>query len=171
MGVQLGALAEKYGGSASIDRLHADALRLEIKKVVFSSWNRRAELFGGPIDELPCYPNADIRVSDHLLDNTPRDCPRGVHCCLRERVVSRREELSRIREAIPSDGRQETSRRKRVLRQLEKHSTSQMGASECRAFGDAYFVMFCPEGHTIITTNTRDIDPMARAVGVSVESP
>ena len=40
-----------------------------------------------------------------------------------------------------------------------------MTPADCQRFGDAYFVLFCPRA-TIITTNTRDLKPIADALGV-----
>jgi hypothetical protein len=46
-----------------------------------------------------------------------------------------------------------------------------MPPKDCRRFGDAYFVLFCPDDAVVLTTNVRDIKPMADALGVSVETP
>jgi hypothetical protein len=46
-----------------------------------------------------------------------------------------------------------------------------MGSKECRVFGDAYFVLFCPSNAVILTTNLRDIDPMAIALGLMARRP
>ena len=41
----------------------------------------------------------------------------------------------------------------------------------CRQLGDAYFVLFCPRDTTVATTNLRDIQPLAAALGIDVATP
>ena len=45
-----------------------------------------------------------------------------------------------------------------------------MTPGDCRSFGDPYFVLFCPKAATVVSTNLRDIKPMADAIGVRVTS-
>jgi hypothetical protein len=157
---------------AEPDRLFADALRLELKRAISASWKSRNTLFGGPYDPLSCYPDAPLNEDGGRIDISPNDCPRGPECCLKGRLVSRHDDLAAIRVALRgSADRQEIVRRARVVRQIEKHPTSIMDRDDCRSFGDAYFVLFCPNDAVIITTNMRDIEPMADALGLTAERP
>jgi len=160
----LEALKKVHQEKANPDRLYADALRLELKLVINRAWKVRGQLFGGPFHKLSCYPDAPVREHAGLLDLKPRDCSAGQECCLKPALVSRPRDLSTIRNALKSiTDRKEVALRGKVLRQLEKHSSSLMG-KECRAFGDGYFVLFCPNNGVVITTNRRDIEPMANAL-------
>jgi hypothetical protein len=167
----LAALQVGYGEKANPDRLLADAMRLELKRAIVSSWTKRRTLFGGPQEVLPCYPDADLAEKGTRIDVDPRDCPRGTDCCLRERLTGKQKRLANAKDALPKEDRKETRERYRVLRQLEKHPHSLMTPEDCQRFGDAYFVLFCPDGAELLTTNVRDIQPMADALQVPFSTP
>jgi hypothetical protein len=171
-GVSLQDLQDRYGSKATMDNLLADALRLEIKRAIFASWRKRKTLFGGPHHRLKCYPDADLHEVKLRVEINPRDCPADTECCLKEELSTKKKELSHARAALRgSASRPEITNRLRVLRQIEKHPQSKMGPLECRRFGDAYFVIFCPADAVIITTNVRDIEPMATRLGINVKTP
>jgi hypothetical protein len=162
-------LQQAYGDKANPDAVHADLMRLELKRVIYSSWNSRVNLFGGPYNVLSCYPDRALSEARGRISTEPRDCPKAGECCLKGSLVSRTKDLSTVRAALKTDAaRQEVARRVKVIRQLEKHPTSLMGTADCRSFGDAYFVMACPGNAVIVTTNLRDIEPMASALGIAV---
>jgi hypothetical protein len=148
-----------------------DAFRIELKHLTFSAWRKRKTLFGGFTQRLSCYPDSELRVKGELIDTSPRDCPKEANCCLKVKVVSRLSQVSSVRGALKMATSQEQTQRKQILKRIEKHPGVLMSPSECRAFGDAYFVLFCPERATILTTNLRDIEPMAQALGIQVQRP
>jgi hypothetical protein len=170
-GVSLQQLAQTYGDQADMDVVQADAMRIVLKKTIYSAWQKRTSLFGGPTAPLSCYPDAELKMQKSRIETDPRDCPKGSACCLQQSLAGRKKDVAAVKDALPTDTRLETSKRYRVLRQLEKRSTSVMGPAECRSFGDAYFALFCPANAVIITTNSRDIVPMASSLGVLVDSP
>jgi hypothetical protein len=167
----LTSLRGQYGDKADADQLHADLIRLELKRTILGSWGKRHSLYGGAQEGLDCYPDADLTEKGARLEINPRDCPKGTDCCLRSRLSNRRKDLGVAKNALPKDGRKETRDRYHVLRQLEKHPSSLMDPKDCRKFGDAYFVLFCPDDAEILTTNVRDFQPMADALGVTVSAP
>jgi hypothetical protein len=167
----LAALQAEHGEKANLDRVFADAMRLELKRAIVASWNKRSTLFGGPEETLPCYPDADLTENGKRIEVDPRDCPRGTDCCLRERLTGKKKRLAAAKDALPNEERKETRERYRVLRQLEKHPHSLMSPEDCQRFGDAYFVLFCPEDAELLTTNVRDIQPMADALHVPFSTP
>lgn len=167
----LDTLKSQYGEKADVDKLHADAIRLELKRTIVTSWSKRRTLFGGQQEPLPCYPDKDLTENGARLELDPRDCKRGSDCCLRSRLSNRRKDVAAAKDALPDDKRKETRERYRVLRQLEKHPNSLMLPKDCRRFGDAYFVLFCPDDAVVLTTNVRDIQPMADALRVPFSTP
>jgi hypothetical protein len=147
-------------------------VRLELKRAILRSWNRRGSLFGGPYHILSCYPDAAILEAKGRLEVQPCDCASQGECALKPVIGRRRRDLASIRNAIKKEAsRPEVAKRIKVPRQLEKHFSSLMGSKECRVFGDAYFVLFCPSNAVILTTNLRDIDPMAIALGLMARRP
>lgn len=168
----LPALQKVYGRTADPDRLHADALRLELRRKINSSWRARKTLFGGPYHILTCYPDAELKEDGRRINLNPRDCPKGLECCLKASLEGRGKDLAAVRSALKAiSDRQEVVKRAKVIRQIEKHFTSIMSNDDCRSFGDAYFVLFCPEDAVVISTNLRDIEPMAAALGIEAMSP
>jgi hypothetical protein len=170
-GATMQALAKQYGAKAAPDAAYADALRLTLKKMMFVSWDKRKTAFGGVSQKLDCYPDDDIRDTSPLLDIRPVECPKGTSCCLAQRMQPLTKEMRKMSAALPDDNRPETTRRRKLLRQMGKHPSTPMGPAECRIFGDAYFVLFCPPAASVVTTNARDIQPMADALKVKVEVP
>lgn len=172
VGTTLQDFIARYGGKANMDSILADAMRLELKKTITLAWAERKQLFGGAVQPLSCYSDQDIIEKDGRLDLTPRDCPDGVNCCLQANLITRPSELAAARSSLDRESeKRETVRRRDLLRQLEKHPSRPMERRECQTFGDAYFVFFCPNAATILTTNLGDIEPMATALGVSVAKP
>jgi hypothetical protein len=167
----IATLKLQHGNKAEADQLHADALRLELKRTILGSWARRHSLFGGQQEILSCYPDADLTENGSRLEIKPRDCPKGADCCLRAVLSSRRKDIRIAKDALPNDDRKETRERYRVLRQIEKHPNSIMSPADCQRFGDAYFVLFCPEDAVILTTNIRDIQPIADALSILYSAP
>lgn len=170
-GSTLQALGAQYGQAADPDKLQADMLRLELKRVVLKAWKRRKKLFGGPAQPLSCYPDVEIADLNDRLELDPLDCGKHSDCCLKSQLAKRGSDLEAIRKSLPRDDRKETAERHKVLRRIEKHQSRIMSPADCQRFGDAYFVLFCPAGATIITTNVRDIQPMADAIGVPFKRP
>lgn len=168
----LHSLGKQYGAKADLDALHADFLRFEIKAAIVKSWGRRHAILGGPVHILECYPDAEIRETTARIEIEPRDCPRSASCCLKTELRTRARDVAAVRASLRSiPRRKEITSRSDVLRHIEKHKSASMTYKDCRHFGDAYFVLFCPTGATILTTNQRDIEPMAKALGIQLERP
>ena len=51
---QLKRLQQAYAGKANPDVIHADAMRLELKRLIHTSWKKRSTLFGGQYHLLSC---------------------------------------------------------------------------------------------------------------------
>ena len=137
-----------------------------------TSWEERKTLFGGPYHLLSCYSDAELHENKARLETEPHDCLAKSECCLKPMLIQSRNKVAKVRSALKDvEARPEVSHRQKVLRQLEKHPTNLMTRKECRRFGDAYFVLFCPTDAVIVTTNVRDIEPMASELGISVDRP
>jgi hypothetical protein len=172
--LELGTLQKTYGKNATIGSVVTDAMQLELKRVILQAWKKRNTLGGGYAQRLDCYTDAALAEKAGAIDPAPRDCPRAADCCLRNRMVSQKAKLTAVWRALGSSAsitKSEWARRKKILRDIEKRPHTVIGPDECRQIGDAYFVLFCPENATIITTNIEDIKPMADAVGICFERP
>jgi hypothetical protein len=171
---ELLSLQKLYGNRATMGAVVTDAMQLELKRVILQSWKKRNTLYGGYAQKLDCYIDAKLAEKAGMIDPSPRDCPRDADCCLRNRIVSQKSRLTAVWRSLTIPGsvtKPEWTHRKKVLRDIEKRPNAVIGPDECRRIGDAYFVLFCPENATIITTNVVDIKPMAEAVGIAFERP
>lgn len=164
-------LQNKYGTLATIDAIQADIIRLRIKEVICDAWDARSSL--GCKHPLSCYENIDItfdKKGNVVL--TPTDCPLRLDCCLRQQVVGRKDDLGKIKSALNlCPVKKETTDRRKILKQLIKRPRTEMDRNQCRSFGDAYFALFCPADTEIVTTNVKDIVPLAESLGIKVRSP
>lgn len=168
-GVSLAKLVAKYGPSATVDQIHTDMVTLELHKKILL-WNRRKKLFGGPVQPMACYPDVDVPSASPLIDLKLRDCPAKGNCSLQQHMSKGR--LTGARSGIPPAAQKvELKRRRKLLRRLAIHPSTPMNPADCRVFGDAYFVVFCPTNATVLTTNMSDIAPMGQALQVAVASP
>jgi hypothetical protein len=80
--------------------------------------------------------------------------------------------LIALRDAIPENSsRREDRERRKVLKQLINTPKLPLDRESCRALGDAIFAFFCPEDAVVLTTNLRDHEPLAQAVGKRAEGP
>lgn len=172
-----GAVARRksppYAALGSTDRDMADSYRLALANLAIRSWNRRRKLTTEVVGELECYTEAAPRVDkDGFLDIKPFACDPEQECCLAERLKAEPDTLKALRNAIPENsGRREHERRRHALKKLIKHPKEVLDQETCRDLGDALFAFFCPKTAVILTTNLKDHNPLAKAVGKSTESP
>ena len=112
-------LTEKFGAKANLDAIHADAMRLELKRTIYKAWNRRSTLFGGPFQILSCYLDAPLSEKSKMIEVDPRDCPKGIECCLKGDLVKRRRDLGTVRDVLKQiTDRHDPTRRETALGQL-----------------------------------------------------
>jgi predicted nucleic acid-binding protein len=149
----------------------AEHYRLALKTLIYESWNQRRDVTTETILNLDCYveaPPRDRRNGE--IDLAPQDCKGGGECCLADRLRARRELLIKLRDSI-SGGSRENSRREEALSRIISHHNLPFDRKQCRALGDAYFVIFAPGDSVILTTNLKDHQPLAAAIGKTAVGP
>jgi len=150
----------------------ADRFRLAFKTLIYSSWERRRSVTTETVMDLECYVESGPRDrANGQIDITPRDCKGDRECCLAKELRAKKEDLLKLRQAVPNSGRQEDSRRRQALKQLAAHPNSRFEPNDCRALGDAVFAFFAPADAEILTTNLKDHLPLAEALGKSAACP
>jgi hypothetical protein len=155
------------------DEEQADSYRLALYSLIMRSWAKRRKFATKVVDELTCYTEAAPRVGKTgLFDFDPKQCEDDDECCLATRLKAEPAILEALRNAIPEkSGRNEYEKRRQALKQLIKHPKERVNRETCRHLGDAIFAFFCPENAVILTTNLRDHEPLAKAVGKKAEKP
>jgi hypothetical protein len=172
-GKTLGTLVEKYGSTANADTVHADEIRLHIKRLVFRAWAKRRDITTNVVVPLSCYQEVSpTEDKKGLLDLAPNKCFHAGQCCLAKALKDAPAVLEKLKNA--NDGMPQTPearRRGRVLKDLIRKPKQALEYDGCRALGDALFAFFAPADAAILTTNVKDHSVLALAIGKQAVSP
>jgi hypothetical protein len=157
------------------DQEMADRYRYSLAALIILSWQKRRKVTAKTIQDLECYTEAQPKIGKNgFFDLTPRECARDRHCCLWDELKLEKNKslLTALRNAIPETSQSyEDKNRRKVLKHLINTPKLPLDREQCRLLGDAVFAFFCPEDAVILTTNIRDHQPLARAIGKRAEKP
>jgi hypothetical protein len=169
----LKAAPQKYAGLGGRDDEMADSFRFALASLIIRSWHMRRKITTHVVDDLSCYVEVKPRVGkDGTIDLTPEKCDGDQECNLAQQLKSQPKLLEALRNAIPeSSVRAEDKKRRKALKQLVKHPKEVVDRETCRDLGDVIFAFFCPKTAVVLTTNLRDHQPLANAIGKKAESP
>lgn len=170
--VTLQSLVGKYGRLATEDAVICDRYRLSLRGIIMRAWKRRRKLTTSVVDELACYAEINIAEERGLIDLGETKCEPKDECALAAVLRKDPEALRRLRDAVESQPQKpENTKRLQVLRDLIRIPKQKLTAQQCRQLGDAVFAFFCPADAVILTTNTKDLSPLAGALGKSAQRP
>ena len=97
-------------------------------------------------------------------------CPDGQSRTLT--LKKHQDTLIKMRNSIPENSvRYEDNNRRKALKHIINTPKIPLTREECRWLGDAVFAFFCPQDAVILTTNLRDHQTLAKAVGKKAEKP
>jgi hypothetical protein len=163
----------KYTVLGDGDKDHADSYRFSLASIIIRSWKKRRKITTQVVDDLQCYLESAPRLGkDGFFDLSPQECTKDEECSLASALKARPDLLEAMREAIPNNSsRKEDIKRRQALKRLIKHPKEVVDRDICRDLGDALFAFFCPTNATILTTNLRDHEPLAKAIGKTAEKP
>jgi predicted nucleic acid-binding protein len=171
--LSLGDLVTKYGSAANHTEVIRDQWRLALKAIILQAWRRRRSVTTKTEEPLFCYFELDIREdASGLLDHKPTTCQNLGECEIAQRF---RKDLNCIQElrdcVLQQDRKPENDRRSGALKRLLRSGKDPINDRDCRALGDAAFVLLCPKDWVILTTNRKDFESLAAAVGIKIEYP
>lgn len=163
----IAGLAAKYGPEAELDSALSDEFRLSIQQAILRAWISRRSLTTRVTNELSCYVEVAPALKKGIFECKPLGCMPVNQCCLADELKASPESLRKLRYATKSiePQKREHERRAKVLKDLARKPRAPMAEKECRALGDAYFAFFCPSDAEVLTTNLRDHEPLAAALG------
>lgn len=93
-------------------------------------------------------------------------------CCLAPLLRERIPELKKLLAAVKDQpDKPENRRRAKALRAICRTPNREFSEEMCRNLGDAYFALFAPAEAVILTTNVKDLEPLASALGKKVKRP
>jgi hypothetical protein len=168
------SLLEKYGAAASADKIQSDAYRLRIRTLVIRGWQRRRNVTTRVVVPLSCYDEVNIIENGPkgMLDYHPHRCPAEGECALAQFLRTHLDQVEKLRDVVKSLPQSDEQRRRyHALHDITRKPKHQITEKMCRSLGDAVFALLAPNDSVILTTNTRDHEPLASALGKMVERP
>jgi hypothetical protein len=169
---RFGKLVDKYGRSAAEHTAFADRHRYWIRRKINKAWAMRRSV-SKPIQEIPCFEENAPGVDEKgLLGPKSWRCKPMPDCALAPALKADISALIKLRDAIlVQPTKPENQRRLKALRDIIRTPKRPIDEISCRRLGDAIFAFFAPVDSVILTTNLKDHQPLAAALGKSVEAP
>ena len=166
-------LASKYGEAATPDIALCDEYRLILKRKILDAWRRRDKVASSVVLPLSCYRQEKPEEKRGTISCHPAKCDSDLACCLQAELVGDADKLKALRDATLNcdPQRDEHTKRAKVLRNLYRKPKERFTEDDCRRLGDAYFAFFAPSDCEILTTNLKDHEPLASAVGINAVRP
>lgn len=164
-------LAAKYGPGIEMDKIVADELRLELKAILYKAWAKKQSVATRIVYPLSCYSDGVVTERRGLLELVPKECSLEPNCCLAREFRSRIVDVESLEKASENLGKPGMpNKQRKALRHLRRTSRP-LDRASCRALGDAVFAFLCPTDAVILTTNLKDHQPLAQALGKQAETP
>jgi hypothetical protein len=162
--------AELFAG-ASNDTEMADSYRLSIRYRISSAWRERRKLTTQTSDELTCFAETGPVYNDQtaLLEDDRRSCDVEPKCCLAPVLREDPQQLDALIRTIRPLTRPEDNKRREALHTLKNTPKRDFTDGLCRALGDAYFALRSPQDCAILTSNVKDLEPLAHALSKTVD--
>ena len=168
----LGQLRQKYGDIATEDAVICDRYRYSLRLIIMRGWKSRRRLTSHVVGELECYVEGELVEEHGLIELGEIHCCPKDECALAADLRREPEILEAMRKATDGQpSKLENVRRSQVLSDLIRIPNRKLTPKECRYLGDAVFAFFCPADATILTTNERDLRPLAEALNKNVQTP
>lgn len=168
----LGYLVQKYGDIATEDAVICDRYRYALRSIIMRAWKGRRQLTSRVVDELECYVEGDVVEERGLIELGEIDCCPEDECALATDLRRQPAMLEAMRKAVDAQpSKEENTKRSQVLHDLIRVPNRKLTPRQCRYLGDAIFAFFCPPDAIILTTNKRDLRPLAEALGKRVQTP
>jgi hypothetical protein len=168
---RLSTLAAKYGSNCTQDSVQSDEMKLALKAVIYKAWRNRKKVVTRVVCPLSCYDEGDIVEERGLLVLQPHGCTLEPDCCMRPDLVASTAKLEKLRDVAGKGTREEDRRRYQALRGLCRVPKRPLSRKDCIYLGDAIFAFFAPPKSVILTTNVKDHEPLAGALGKKVVHP
>jgi len=155
---------------AQTDRMQADMHALALRRLIQNAWRDRRKLTSEVVDELTCFPDSGPYFDEELKIMRPAtaNCPPRVDCGYAKDLRMRPQDLQSLLHVIEGSDAREDVRRRKALHTLKNTPKREFDNKLCRGLGDAYFALNCPSNSTILTTNAKDHEPLAGALGKAV---
>lgn len=163
-------LEERYGASAKPDRCLCDQYRLALKARIKIAWKRRRRVTSEVTVPLACYEERDPVEENGLIVLEPKRRRPHPECAMGPSLRAEPRKLRALKAAVDWQPKnRENDRRAKALGDLIQGK--RMSEEGCRCLGDAVFAFFAPADSVIMTTNRKDLEPLAKALGKAIDTP
>jgi hypothetical protein len=169
----LAQLTKAHGDRASLDSVLADSFKVALKVRIMQGWRRRRSVTTHVVEELSCYKESDLNENDGgVIVIEAKKCEYLRECSLAPRLRLIPSQIALLRDVVSMQGQKpENVRRLRVLRHFVRTPKRDMDEQMCRDLGDAYFALFGPKDAVILSTNVKDLEPLAASLKKTVQRP
>lgn len=159
--------------ASSADEIVAERLRFALKVRIELAWRRRRKIATQVIEPLSCYREHAPRLTDEgLYEVSPVRCNPPKECSLGDRLRPLKASIETLLATLSQlPQKPENAKRATALRVLTKGAKQRLTEDNCNHLGDAVFALVCPADATILSTNVRDLRPLADALGLEVKLP
>ncbi len=168
----LSGLVKKYGPNAREDTVLRDRYRFALGSIIRLAWKNRRKLTTAVVDDIPCYPEDDIVEDRGVFEIGETKCQVADECALAKRLradLPTLEKLLKTVEAQPS--KPENKKRAQALKDIIRFPRGKISPAQCVQLGDAIFAFFCPLDAIILSTNIKDLRPLAECIGKKAQTP
>ena len=168
-----------YGPEAAdASSIQKERLRLSLKRRIIEGWGKRRTLTTHVVCDLACYPETAVtETPNKTLEIEPIRCEVKGGCQLARIMAQDRPSVERLLAAVElavkaAPQNTEHTKRAGALRKiLKSEGWRSFSDQDCKAIGDAAFAFLAPPDVTILTTNLKDIEPLAVALGKTAHRP
>jgi predicted nucleic acid-binding protein len=166
----VGADLAEAKNHAETDRLLAEIVMLELRRMIQKAWADRRKITLDVLQELDCFSEDAPYYDDEtgMIFNPHTKCSIKQDCAYAPGLRIRKSDLGALLAVIADSPRAEDVRRRAALHVLNNTPNRPFEDKMCRGLGDAYFALHCPEGATILTSNVQDHKPLAESLGHQV---
>jgi hypothetical protein len=162
-------LVKKYGPNATLDAMQRDEYRLALRMAVEKAWKNRKRGFR-IVQPVSCYIEVAPQEKRGQLSLEPTSCGE-MSCRLWPKIAEQPQVLATLRAVTDTVSNAEHKRRSQALHDIERKPNVPVSRNQCVNLGDAVFAIFAPKDSTILSTNLRDLRPLAESLGKTCKSP
>jgi hypothetical protein len=157
--------------AAQRDQENADTYALAIRRRVLNGWNNREKIVSAVVGQVECFSQSApyFDETNGLVENPNKRCQKSQECGFANAYKASPEKLVKLITAITGLNRNEDNKRRASLHKLSNTPGRLFEDEDCRNLGDAHFSLTCPPGATILTSNYKDHQALASALGITVE--
>jgi len=164
------ALEALSSASTTGKELNLESVRATLRLIILKAWRGRRKLATSIVGILDCYlEESELVQLNDKFELGRLACDAGKPCAAAAQLLVSGD-AARLLSIVESQAdKRENTTRSKALQEILKNRRP--NAHQCRALGDAAIVSYAPSDATILTTNSKDLEPLARGLGKKCARP